>query len=132
MSNFLSRTVTSAFVNFTEIAAAVDNTKLMLTERQRRMVRDALRASSERFRDLVAIHGYGADMDDEAAAPIKHQFQMTWSGIRRSAASLQRSPMTDTPDRDRGMDTRLKYDPFLDNKTGNRLAMAAADRLGTG
>jgi len=55
---------------------AIENTQLMMTEKQRRMSRDALKASSDRFRELVAIHGCGADIDDEAGAPIKHQFQL--------------------------------------------------------
>src|SRR5271168_1904514 len=62
MSNFLSRTVTSAFVNFTEMQAALDNTKLMMTEKQRRMAWNSIDASYLRYADLCDRHGiHGTD-----------------------------------------------------------------------
>jgi hypothetical protein len=48
---------TSAFVDTAELFQAVENTKLMWTERQRRMAKDALKASSDRFTDMMARNG---------------------------------------------------------------------------
>ena len=42
MSSFTSRTVIAAFANIEDIIVGVQNTKLMLTERQRRMTKDAM------------------------------------------------------------------------------------------
>ena len=38
--SFLSRTVTAAFVDTAELFTAVENTKLMWTQRQRQMAKD--------------------------------------------------------------------------------------------
>src|SRR5271170_6956048 len=51
--SFLSRTLTSAFVDTAELFTAIENTKLMWTQRQRQMAKDALKASSERFDDMM-------------------------------------------------------------------------------
>src|SRR5271168_2869577 len=55
--SLLSRSVTAAFVDTAELFTAVENTKLMWTQRQRQMAKDALKASSERFEEMMARHG---------------------------------------------------------------------------
>ena len=49
--------MTFAFVDTAELLTAVENTKLMWTQRQRQMAKDALKASSERFEEMMARHG---------------------------------------------------------------------------
>ena len=55
MSSFTSRTVISAFANIEETILAVHATKLMLTERQRRMTKDAMNAAELRAKELLPV-----------------------------------------------------------------------------
>jgi hypothetical protein len=52
--SLISRIVTAAFVDTAEMFTAIENTKLMWTQRQRQMAKDALKASSDRFSDMMA------------------------------------------------------------------------------
>jgi hypothetical protein len=61
MSSFTSRTVIAAFANIEDIIVGVENTKLMLTERQRRMTRDAMKAAEQRTNELCHYTGYNPD-----------------------------------------------------------------------
>src|SRR5271156_4293398 len=61
MSSFTSRTVIAAFANIEETILAIHNTKLMLTERQRRMTKDAMNAAELRAKELCGYLGYNPD-----------------------------------------------------------------------
>ena len=61
MSSFTSRTVIAAFANIEETIHAVYATKLMLTERQRRMTKDAMNAAEQRAKELCGYLGYNPD-----------------------------------------------------------------------
>ena len=62
MSSFTSRTVIAAFANIEDIIVSVENTKLMLTERQRRMTKDAdQRPPSSAPRSSAGYVGYNPD-----------------------------------------------------------------------
>ena len=61
MSSFTSRTVISAFANIEETINPVHATKLMLTERQRRMTIDAMNAAELRAKELCGYLGYNPD-----------------------------------------------------------------------
>jgi hypothetical protein len=58
MSSFTSRTVIAAFANIEETILAVHATKLMLTEKQRRMTKDAMNAAELRAKELCSYLGY--------------------------------------------------------------------------
>ena len=60
MSSFTSRTVIAAFANIEDIIVGVQNTQLMLTERQRRMTKDAIDAAELRAKELSLL-GYNFD-----------------------------------------------------------------------
>jgi hypothetical protein len=98
--SFLSRTLTSAFVDTAEPYQAIENTKLMLTERQRQMAKDALKASSDRFADLMDRAGVNLEeaRRDEHAAIATIELK-----LRRALAPnpQHRAPWTETTSPDR-------------------------------
>ena len=61
MSSFTSRTVIAAFANIEDIIIGVQNTQLMLTERQRRMTKDAINVAQQRADELCRYVGYNPD-----------------------------------------------------------------------
>ena len=60
MTSFTSRTVIAAFATIEETIVAVHNTKLMFTEKQRRMTKAAMNAE-ERAKELCGYLGYNPD-----------------------------------------------------------------------
>jgi hypothetical protein len=72
MTSFTSRTVISAFANIEETILAVHNTKLMFTQSQRRMTKDAMNAAELRAKELCGYLGYTtADKQDRDGFPPK-------------------------------------------------------------
>ena len=70
--SFLSRTLTSAFVDTAELFTAIENTKLMWTQRQRQMAKDALKAAGWQFHlqnDLVDEFSDGDRQFDRRTPP---------------------------------------------------------------
>jgi hypothetical protein len=61
MTSFTSRTVIAAFATIEETIVAVHNTKLMFTEKQRRMTKAAMNAAEERAKELCGYLGYNPD-----------------------------------------------------------------------
>ena len=98
--SLLSRSVTSAFVDTAELFTAVENTKLIWTQRQRQMAKDALKASSDRFADLMDRAGVNLEeaRRDEHAAIATIELK-----LRRALAPnpQRRAPWTETTSPDR-------------------------------